>query len=32
MLIWMLEIIGSKFDGEIKLDLGWMDIFIKFGY
>ncbi|KZU44873.1 tRNA preQ1(34) S-adenosylmethionine ribosyltransferase-isomerase QueA [Lactiplantibacillus plantarum] len=27
-----LETIGSKFDGEIKPDLGWTDIFIKPGY
>ncbi|KRL84272.1 S-adenosylmethionine tRNA ribosyltransferase-isomerase [Ligilactobacillus apodemi DSM 16634 = JCM 16172] len=27
-----LETIGSKFDGEIKADSGWTDIFIKPGY
>ncbi|MCG0731588.1 S-adenosylmethionine:tRNA ribosyltransferase-isomerase [Lactiplantibacillus plantarum] len=27
-----LETIGSKFDGEIKQDSGWTDIFIKPGY
>lgn len=32
ILIWILEMIGMKFNGEIKVDSGWIDIFIIFGY